>query len=135
MYGIIYDHNKKRVKQKLNTISTSDFEGSFDYILKKVQEHKEWYIETYGTEPKLVRVYDSYYKYADGEKEKMVVFDKFEVEMETEYDEKVYVVYGERNFLPEEIAAFQKQKDEDAEKKKKEELKLLETLKNKYENS
>ena len=48
MYGIIYDHNKKRVRQKLHTICTSDFEGSFDHILEKVQEHKDWYIETYG---------------------------------------------------------------------------------------
>ena len=48
----------------------------------------------------------------------MLVFDKFEVEMETEYDEKVYVVYGERGFLPEETAVFQKQKEEDLEKEK-----------------
>jgi hypothetical protein len=129
-----YDMNKKRVRQKLHSVDSSDFEGTFDYILEKVQKTKEYYIEKYGTEPTSVRVHDSYYPYADGTKEKKVMFDSFEIESTTEYGDRVHNVYGSRDFLPEEVEAFKKKQETEDEKRKKEELKILEALKKKYES-
>ena len=124
-----YNFSTKRFSQKISTLCISSFEGSFDDIINKMTEEKKWYTERYSR-PTLVSP-DDYRRYADGTRQKLVAFDKFDLRVEEEYGDRVIAIHAERDMLPEEIKAMEEQQKEAEEKRQLNDLALFEQLKKK----
>ena len=99
-----YNYSKKRVSQVINTIDLYDLEGDFSHAIKKLEEEYKYYQDNYTQLKRLKGNYN------DGCTIKFVKFDSFRLVVDRDCEnEKILVVRGERDFLPEEIEAYQNQ--------------------------
>ena len=130
---INYDCSKMRIRQRIGTISLYEFEGTFDAVIKKLEEERKHYTDNYVLKAKSVPSYNDYHKYLDGEKTKLVQFDKLGIDIGEDYGDKVYEVWGERDFLPEELAAYAAKKSKQADVKKERDKQEYERLKKEFE--
>lgn len=123
---IVYDRSRKTVKQLLTTMSLYNFTGEIDDVINKLKEEKKSLLKEYGKGKEVVckHSYNGDGAYLDGTNKKFVKFEKFIMEDDEEYGDKVIAIYGHRDMDADEVSAMtvesKKQKDDRAERDKKE---------------
>ena len=130
---MIYDYTKMRVKQRIGTISLYDFEGTFEEVVEKLKENRVYYFDNYVAQTCEITAYSDWEKYLDGEKIKEVQFDKLTINLGENYGDKVYEVWGERNFDASELQAMQREQRKQQVDKEEKERKDYERLKAQFE--
>jgi hypothetical protein len=131
---IKYDRAKGTAKQHLVSYSLYDFEGNVDKVIEFFIRQKTDIIAEYGVKSNKVTEYGGGWPsegYADGSKEKEVLFTEFFYCVESRRHEEgdELQLWGERPLLPEEVEAFRKKDAEQAKKQREQKEEQFERLK------
>lgn len=132
MSKISYDRGHKKVRQVLSYISLDEFEGDFDSVIKKLKEEQACYA-VYTKEAQEITEPLTYGSskgaYLDGTSKKSVKFDRIYLDLVSEGDdEKKFNIVGERMMDAGELAAMDKENEQNQER----EIEQLRKLKEKY---
>ena len=132
--SIKYDSKTKRVKQKLSTLCLYSFEGEFTKAIEYLQNELKSLKRDYTKSSKKLMEYDyNGGAYADGSREKRVLFDKFFIEQGEDYDgDKQLQIWGERDILPEEMEGLKEKEKKEEESRAEWRRKQFEALKKEF---
>lgn len=134
MSNIKYNNHNKRVRQILGTIGFYELEGDFTEVIEKLTARHKEYLE-YTQKPHNINERWSA-GYSDGTTKKLVKFDKISLECEIiDDDSRTLRVIGERDMLPEELAALEVENKKRQEQNEQQEKELFKKLAKKYGNT